>query len=120
MVTTLTGFVLLAGPGLKQTLTLSPEGFSSLELRFFWTGETVSASLGGRWEGTGFAYGEVGSSLYLEPVWFLAGFGIGAAGDWEISLGGELTLPPLSLRAAVSFGRTGVTTWDVEIGRAHV
>lgn len=114
LIAILSGFVLLAGPGLKQTLTLSPEGFSSLEIQFFWTEETVSASLGGRWEGMGFAYGEVGGSLYLEPVGLLAGFGIGAAGDWEASLGGELTLPPLSLLATVSIGRTGVTAWDVE------
>jgi|GEM_PF-2990009 len=114
VVTVLTGFVLLAGPGLKQSLTFSPEGFSSLELEFFWTEEAVSASLGGRWEETGFAYGEVGGSLYLEPVGVLADFGIGAAGDWEASLGGELTLPPLSLLATVSFGRTGVTAWNVE------
>jgi len=31
LIAILLGFVLLAGPGLKQTLTLSPEGFSSLE-----------------------------------------------------------------------------------------
>lgn len=111
MITIFAGASLLAGPGLRQTLILSPEGFSSLELTLLWTGESISASLGGRWEDTGFVRGETGVTLHLEGFGLLAGLGW-ETGGWEASVGGELYLPPLSSRAMVSFGETGVTAWS--------
>ncbi|NOX45213.1 MAG: PKD domain-containing protein [Caldiserica bacterium] len=109
----LAGFALLAGPGLRQTLTFSSEGFSSLELVLFWTGEPASVSLRGRWEDTGLTYGGIGGSLRFEGLGLLAELGVEAAGSWETSLGGELSLPPLSLVGTVSFGIGGLAGWSL-------
>ncbi|MGY4706661.1 PKD domain-containing protein [Candidatus Bipolaricaulota sp. J31] len=107
------GFAALAGPGLRETLTFASEGFASLELVLFWTGDPLSASLKGQWEGTGFSRGEVGCSLQLEPLALHTGFGMEVTGDWEASLGGELVLPPVSLLGDISFGKGGLTGWGL-------
>lgn len=124
----LLGISALAGPGIHQALVLSPEGFTSLELVLFWNGEPVSASLSGRWEDTGFKYGEVGSSLRFETFGLSTKLRVETTGIWEASLGGEFSLPPLSLVGALSFGITGLTggslgtllAWDVLSLQARV
>lgn len=107
------GLAVLAGPGIQQTLTLSPEGFTSLELSLFWTGDPVSASLGGQWESTGFVRGEIGGSFRAEVFGLQAGFGVEATGMWEVMVGGEFLQPPISLLGNISFGATGVVGWSV-------
>ncbi len=107
------GFSLLGGPGIQQTLTLSPEGFASLELTVLWIGEPLSASLGGEWDDTGLVRGELGGSLRAEPLELQAGLGLETSGTWEVNVGAGFSRSPISLLGNLSFGSVGVTGWSV-------
>ncbi len=107
------GLLVFAGPGVQQTLTLSPEGFASLELTFLWSGDPLSASLGGEWDNTGLVRGKLGGSLQVEPLELRTGLGLETSGSWEADVGAEFSQSPISLLWDVSFGPVGVTGWSV-------
>ncbi|MEN3010475.1 MAG: PKD domain-containing protein [Candidatus Bipolaricaulaceae bacterium] len=92
----------------------------SLDLRLFWTDSSLALSLGGRWQGQGFARGEAGGSFSFEPFGFSAGLGVEATGAWEARLGGWFSRDPWHLSGELSFlppermglGLRVALTWD--------
>jgi len=108
------GLAVLAGPGLREALTFTSEGFASMELELAFAGDPLSTAFSGRWEGMGFAYGEVEGSLRLEPLSLSAGLGLDVAGPWTVDVGAELRGDVLSTSALLSLGPEGVKGWGVE------
>ena len=116
------GFILLflsldpvgvAGPGLRQSITFGATGFSSLELQFLWMEQTFSASLGGVWEGDGFAQGRVGGSVELAPFSLMGGFTLERAGEWQVDVGGGFSGDAVSVLGTTAFGPDGIRGWGL-------
>ncbi|MBC7099097.1 hypothetical protein H5T52_08270, partial [Candidatus Bipolaricaulota bacterium] len=114
------GFIVLvfaffgaAGPGVRQELTFSGSGFSSLELELLWAEQLFSASLGGLWGSDGFSRGMVGASLELVPLSLRGGFSLERTGEWGIQVGGGLSGETISLLGGLSFGPDGIQRWDL-------